>query len=44
MNDHVIVVRVTQSNIRYEHKSNGNGALSLIVGDSCNHLILYEDM
>lgn len=44
MAGHVVLVRVTQSNIRYEYKDQRNDALILIIGDSCNHLILYEDM
>lgn len=44
MAGHVIRVRVDQSNIHYKYEGDGNDALTLIVGDSCNYLILYENM
>lgn len=43
MAGHVISVRITQTNFQYEPTTIDTG-LTLLIGDSCNNLICYEDM
>lgn len=44
MADHEILIRVTQMNIRYVYKRHHDDGLILLVGDSCNRMIFYDDM
>lgn len=39
-----ILIRVTQTNVRYVYEPHRDDGLILLVGDSCNRLILYDDM
>lgn len=41
---HQIQIRVTQTNLRYEYKRHRSDGLILLVGDSFNQLIFYDDM
>lgn len=42
--NHEILIRVTQKNIHYVCEHCHDDGLILLVGDSCNRLLLYEDM
>lgn len=44
MADRVILIRLTQMNIRYVYKRHLDDGLILLVGDSCNRLIFYDEM
>lgn len=39
-----IFIRVTQRNHRYVYQQHRDDGLILLVGDSCNRLIFYDDM
>lgn len=44
VDDNMISIRITQNNFRYMAESRRDDALLLLVGDSCNRLILYDNM
>lgn len=44
MAGHEISIRVTQKNLRYVYKQHRDDGLILLVGDTCNRLIFYDDM
>lgn len=44
MPNHVIIVRITQANFEYAYQPTIDTGLTLLIGDSSNNLIFYEDM